>query len=180
MSRVRTGLTWGVVAAAIALLLLFGWSNRGRFAPRDAGTPAPAYRALSLAGDTVSLEDFRGRVVLLNVWATWCAPCVREMPALERLHRSLSGNGLSVVAVSVDAATPGLGVADVRGFVDELGLTFTVLLDPGGEIERLFRVGGLPMTFLIDREGRVLERIVGAKEWDDPEIAAGIRELLGS
>lgn len=178
MSRFRTALTGGFLAIAIALLLLFGWSNRGRFAPRDAGTAAPAYSATSLAGDTVSLEDYRGRVVLLNIWATWCAPCIREMPALERLHRTLSAEGLSVVAVSVDASTPGLGAADVRGFVDELGLTFTVLLDPGGEIERLFRVGGLPMTFLIDREGRVLERVVGAREWDDPEITAGLREIL--
>jgi peroxiredoxin len=178
MSRIRTGLTWGFIIAASAALLLFGWSNRAGFAPIDAGTAAPAYSAVSLAGDTVSLADLRGRVVLLNVWATWCAPCVREMPALERLHQALGEEGLSIVAVSVDASTPGLGAADVRGFVDDLGITFTVLLDPGGEIENRFQVGGLPMTFVIDRDGRIREKIVGARDWDEPGITTDIRKLL--
>jgi peroxiredoxin len=178
MGRLRTFLTWGLIAAAIGLLLVFGWTSRGEYSPLDAGSRAPEYAAVSLDGDTLSLEDLRGRVVLLNVWATWCTPCVREMPALERLHEQHDAEGLSVVAVSVDASTPGLGAADVRRFVDDLGVTFTILLDPGGEIENRFRVSGLPMTFLIDREGRIRQRIVGAREWNEPDITAQIRELL--
>lgn len=178
MGRLRTGLTWGLIAAAIALLLVFGWSSRGDYSPLDSGSEAPDYAAVSLAGDTVSLEDLRGRVVLLNVWATWCTPCIREMPALERLHQQHEAEGLSVVAVSVDASTPGLGATDVQRFVDDLGVSFTILLDPGGEIENRFRVSGLPMTFLIDREGRIRQKIVGAREWNEPDITAQIRELL--
>jgi peroxiredoxin len=180
MGRVRTGLTWGLIAVAIGGLIVFGWSRRGEYTPLDGGSEAPAYAAVSLAGDTVSLEGLRGRVVLLNVWATWCTPCIREMPALERLHRAHEAEGLSVVAVSVDASTPGLGAADVQRFVDDLGVSFTILLDPGGEIENKFRVSGLPMTYVIDREGRIRQRIVGAREWDEPEITAEIRKLLDS
>lgn len=178
MGRVRSGLTWGLIAAAIGLLLVFGWSSRGDHSPLDAGSEAPAYAAVSLTGDTVRLADLRGRVVLLNVWATWCTPCIREMPALERLHQAHEAEGLSIVAVSVDASTPGLGAADVERFVDDLGVTFTILLDPGGEIENRFRVSGLPMTYLIDRDGRIRLKIVGAREWDEPDIAAEIRNLL--
>jgi peroxiredoxin len=178
MVRVRTALTWSLIAAAIGLLLVFGWSSRGGYSPLDAGSEAPAYAAVSLAGDTVRLEDLRGRVVLLNVWATWCTPCIREMPALERLHQAHDEEGLSVVAVSVDASTPGLGAMDVQRFVEDLGVTFTILLDPGGEIENRFRVTGLPMTYIIDREGRIRQKIVGAREWDEPDITAQIRDLL--
>jgi peroxiredoxin len=178
MGRVRTGLTWGLITAAIGLLLVFGWSSRGDHSPLDAGSEAPPYAAVSLAGDSVSLADLRGRVVLLNVWATWCTPCIREMPALERLHRAHEAEGLSVVAVSVDASTPGLGAADVERFVNDLGVSFTILLDPGGEIENRFRVSGLPMTYLIDRDGRIRQKIVGAREWDEPDITAEIRKLL--
>lgn len=178
MGRVRTGLTWGLITAAIGLLLVFGWSSRGDHSPLDAGSEAPAYSAVTLAGDSVSLADLRGRVVLLNVWATWCTPCIREMPALERLHRAHEAEGLSIVAVSVDASTPGLGAADVERFVNDLGVSFTILLDPGGEIENRFRVSGLPMTYLIDRDGRIRQKIVGAREWDEPDITAEIRKLL--
>lgn len=178
MSRVRTALTWSLIAVAIGALLVFGWSSRGDFSPLDAGSEAPEYAAVSLDGDTVSLEQLRGRVVLLNVWATWCTPCIREMPALEQLHQAHEAEGLSVVAVSVDASTPGLGAADVRRFVDDLGVSFTILLDPGGEVENKFRVSGLPMSFIIDREGRIRQKIVGAREWNEPDITAQIRELL--
>lgn len=180
MGRFRTLLTWGLVAVASTLLLLFGWSSRGEYAPLDAGSRVPDYSAVTMTGDTVSLEDYRGRVVLLNVWATWCTPCVREMPALEQLHKAHEADGLSVVAVNVDASTPGLGMADVQRFIDDVGVTFTILLDPGGEIENRFRVSGLPMTFLIDREGRLRQKIVGAREWNEPDITAQIRELLDS
>lgn len=165
------------VAAAVAGVIALGWAQRRRFAPVTAGDRAPAYAAPSLAGDTVSLGALRGKVVLLNVWATWCAPCRWEMPALDRLHRALRDRGLEVVAVSVDAA-PGGPDGAVREMVEELGLSFTVLVDPAGEVRRRFGVSGLPTTFLIGRDGTVLERVLGPARWDRAPHADRVREAL--
>ncbi|MCI0437136.1 MAG: TlpA family protein disulfide reductase [Gemmatimonadetes bacterium] len=180
-SRVRAGIRVAAVIAA-AGLALFALRGQGGYGPVDTGARVPSYGAPSLDGDTVTLESLRGRVVLLNVWATWCKPCVREMPALQRLHEALDDEGLSVVAVSVDNAALMLGdtQGDVRAFIDQHGITFTVLLDPGSRIESTFRVTGLPMTFVIDREGVLRDRILGPREWDTPESLSGMRELLGN
>lgn len=159
------------------------WVNRGRFTPLDVGSIAPDYTALSLDGDTVPLASFEGDVVLLNIWATWCTPCVREMPALQRLHEMLDDQGLRIVAVSVDAPLGALGPfgqpgGDVREFVDRFDLTFTVLHDPAGSIQTRYQVQGLPTTFLIGRDGRIRRRVIGAAEWDMPVMADEIRRML--
>lgn len=168
--------------AVVAVLIASGvtlWALRDGFAPADTGSMAPEYAAVTLDGDSVRLSELRGQVVLLNVWATWCTPCVREMPALQRLHEALGPRGLAVVAVSVDAeSAPFGGDNDVRAFVEEFGLTFTVLRDASGRIENTFGVPGLPMTFVIDRDGRIQRKVLGAREWDDPELAADIESLL--
>jgi peroxiredoxin len=169
-----------MIVALVAGFFLFSWTQRGRFSPGDSGSVAPPYSAATLEGDTISLAGLEGKVVLLNIWATWCKPCVREMPALQRLHERLGPRGLEVVAVSVDTYVPAIraGGADIRGFADELGLTFTILHDPDGRIERLFRATGLPVTVVIDREGRIRERVFGAREWDEPQHASAIEKLL--
>jgi len=171
------------LAWLIAVLLavgLFGLGiAKGGFGPTAAGEPAPDYAAVSIEGDTVAIADLRGRVVLLNVWATWCLPCVTEMPALQRLHARLADSGLSVVAVSIDVAGFGRDpIAHVREFVEDYGLTFTVLHDASGTIDRQFAVHALPVTFIIDRDGRIIERVLGGREWDEPEHATRIEELL--
>lgn len=183
MSRTRHRIGTAVALAVVAGLLLWAWLHRDRFAPVEAGAAAPAFELAALDGGRVSLEDYRGRVVLLNFWATWCGPCRQEMPALERLHRMLEPEGLEVVGLNVDAA-PGeidalahLG-GDVAAFVREYGLTFDILRDPEGGVMRRYGVSGLPTTVLIDRQGRVVLETVGALEWDDPERVAMIREIL--
>ncbi len=166
----------GVALVAIVAAL---WTSRSRFVPLGVGSEAPSYGAATLDGDTVRLDELRGRVVVLNVWATWCAPCVAEMPALQRLHERLGDAGVSVVAVSVDAEGAGFGGdTDVAAFIEEFGLTFTVLRDASGRIEDVFGVAGLPTTFLIDRDGRIQRKVLGAREWDDPALAAEIESLL--
>jgi cytochrome c biogenesis protein CcmG/thiol:disulfide interchange protein DsbE len=139
------------------------------------GTEAPGFRLPSLAGGEVSLASQRGKVVVLNFWATWCPPCVAEMPSLERLHRALGPEGLAVVTVSADD-----DVAELRGFVKQHGLTLPVLMDPGGRVAGdEYHTTGYPETFLLDRQGRIVRHVVGPDEWDSPEMLAELRRLLG-
>lgn len=180
MTRARRRWVSRAVAVALgAALIVAGWANRSRFSPADAGTAAPTYRAATLDGDTLALADLRGRVVLLNVWATWCPPCVREMPALQRLYDRYHERGLEVVAVSVDTQLPGTsGTSRIAGFVNDLGLTFRILHDPTGTVERTFNVPALPVTIVITRDGHIHERVLGERAWDEPPYAAQIEKLL--
>ncbi|MGH7552840.1 MAG: peroxiredoxin family protein [Longimicrobiales bacterium] len=179
----RTRRTWllrGSAALLIGTFLVLGWISRGRFSPVDAGSAAPPYRAATLTGDTVMLSDYAGKVVLLNVWATWCKPCVQEMPALQRLYERLGSRGLEVVAVSVDATVPAIGggAGDIGQFVRELGLTFPILHDASGAVESTFHVMGLPVTIMITRDGRIHKKVLGARDWDNPRHASEIEKLL--
>ncbi len=179
--QTRDWLVRGTVVAALAVVVVLGWRSQ-RGGPIVAGSRAPEFRAESLAGDTISLASLRGHVVLLNAWATWCAPCREEMPALEKLYRELGPKGLRVVAVSEDAAPAGVEAAasrrDVASFARELGLTFPVLLDPSGRLQEGWGIIGLPTTYLIGRDGRVVRRLLGPKQWDAPPYSTELRSLL--
>jgi peroxiredoxin len=173
--HVRTVLTIAVVLTLSGLI----WFNRALFTPLDVGSRAPDYTVRTLNGEPVALSRFQGEVVLLNVWATWCAPCVKEMPALQRLHQALSADGLRIVAVSVDdVPLGGTDHAAINDFIQRFGLTFTVLHDPSGKIQRVYQTKGLPSTYLIDREGRIRGKVLGAAAWDEPHYADEIRRLL--
>jgi cytochrome c biogenesis protein CcmG, thiol:disulfide interchange protein DsbE len=184
---------WGFVGGVVlvlALLLGAGWLARDRFLPVEVGTRAPSFPATDLQGRPVRLEELRGQVVLLNIWATWCGPCRDEMPSMERLHRELGPKGLKIVAVSVDAA-PGAaapkaqsasqpGGGDVAEFARQLGLTFTIWHDPAGHIQRVYRTTGVPESFIIDRNGVIQKKVIGATEWDTGSHPELIRRLLES
>ncbi len=164
---------------AVGGFALFAWIGRTRYAPLDVGSRAPSYAAATLSGDSLRLEDLRGHVVLVNVWATWCPPCVQEMPALQRLFDRYRQQGLRVVAVNVDNAMSGLDpVQLVRAFVDQKRLTFDVVLDPENRIESVFQVPGLPMTFVLDERGRIRQKLLGGRNWDAEALQAEIRTLL--
>ncbi|MBI4540242.1 MAG: TlpA family protein disulfide reductase [Gemmatimonadetes bacterium] len=183
MGRNWQRLSFALATAALAGLFLAAWLNRERFLPVDVGSAAPAFQAFDLEGHPVRLSDFAGRVVLLNIWATWCLPCKTEMPSLQRLHEHMADKGFQVVAVSVDAR---LGDTDVGGrpggnigaFADSLALTFTVLHDPSGRIQDLYRTTGVPESFVIGRDGLIYKKVIGATEWDAPEYQALIERLL--
>ena len=179
-ARTRNWLLTGSVVGAFAVVLLLAWLHRGNV-PVQEGQRAPDFRAPSLRGDTVALSALRGRVVLVNAWATWCVPCRWEMPAIERLYQRLGPRGLVILAVSEDEigpASPGDPTGDVARFVTENGLSFTVLLDPRGQLQESFGIAGLPTTFLIDRQGRIVRRVLGPAHWDEPPYSAEIERLL--
>jgi cytochrome c biogenesis protein CcmG, thiol:disulfide interchange protein DsbE len=173
----------GGVVLLLALLVAAGWMVRDRFIPVEVGSRAPEVAAVDLQGRPVRLSDLRGQVVLLNVWATWCGPCREEMPSMERLYGHLRGEGLKMVAVSIDAergrldATGNAG-GDVAAFTRALGLTFDIWHQPGGEVQRAYRTTGVPESFLIGRDGRIVKKVIGATEWDDPTYLELVRRLL--
>ena len=163
------------LACASALAACGESGEDGALTQIGVGDPAPAYAAATLSGDSVSLESLRGDVVLLNIWATWCIPCRREMPALERLHAERAGEGLHVLGVSIDGAS-----ADVGGFAHDLGVGFTILHDPQSRVTHAFRTIGVPESFLISRQGLILKRWVGPFDPASPENATLIEEALAS
>lgn len=170
------------IAVGIIVAVLSGALTAGVLLQEDVsrvtvGADAPDFEAIDLAtGNAVSLAEYKGDVILLNLWATWCAPCRTEMPSMERLHEELGPLGLRIVAVSVDAVGP----EDVMAFVNELGLTFDILHDQSQAIERRYQTSGLPETFVINREGEIVHWEIGPVEWDAPPQIARLRRILSS
>ncbi len=164
-----------VIIGVLGTALVVGAALTPTLAPVAVGNDAPPFRALDIAtGDSVGLDSFAGDVVLLNVWATWCIPCEAEMPSMQRLYDELSPLGFQVGAVSVD----GSGPEHIKEWIDERGLTFRVLQDQSGNIERTYQTIGVPETFIIDRDGVIVKKVIGATEWDHPTHTALLRELL--
>jgi thiol-disulfide isomerase/thioredoxin len=151
-----------------------GQAPLGEFLPAARPWPAPAAVFTDADGKTLSLRDFADKLVLVNLWATWCAPCRREMPSLERLQTRL-GDKITVLAISEDRG----GSKAVAPFIAKFGLKVVkTYLDPESAVGHAFKVDGLPTSFLIDRQGRVLGRVEGEAEWDSPKMLAIIDPLL--
>ncbi len=147
------------------------------FQPLDQPRELPDVGFVDADGRAASLADFRGRVVLLNLWATWCVPCRREMPALERLQAKLGGAEFVVLPLSIDRG----GLPPVKRFYEELGLAaLGIFVDQSGAATGKLGTAGVPTTLLIDRDGREIGRLLGAAEWDSPEAIALIRRYLNS
>jgi peroxiredoxin len=144
----------------------------------EPGGRAPDAKVLNVAsGDTVGIRDYRGQVVLLNLWATWCAPCLEEMPSMERLYQELGPEGLKVVAVSIDQELNGEGV---RRWTEERGFTFTILQDRSGKIQQTYQTTGTPESFVLDKRGVIVKKVIGAIAWDHPAQKALFRRLLAA
>jgi len=129
---------------------------------------------MDLHGKAVSLSDYRGKVILLNFWATWCGPCRVEMPAMEALYRSMQSRGLEIIAVSVDQE----GTAVTRPFQENLGLSFPILHDQDYQVGLTYGARTLPMTFAIDRQGVIRQLVFGSRDWNSPEARRGIAQVL--
>jgi len=161
----------GTVLAAVAAALL-GCGSPERPA---IGAAAPAYSAPTLEGDTVSLDDLRGEVVLLNLWATWCVPCRTETPYLQSVFERYRDRGLRVVGVSQDV---GDARGDIHAFVEEYGVTYTILHDPRMRGLDIYRVNGMPGSFLIDREGVLRWLQYGPIREGDPAFLRALEDVL--
>ena len=169
----------------VVLLIVVAWMNQDRIPPVTTGTVAPDFEVEDLDGGLVRLSDHSGDVVLVNIWATWCLPCREEMPSMERLYQEIGEDGFEIMAVSIDAELGRFDLAgrpggDIQVFADSLGLTFPMLHDPSGGIERLFRTTGVPETFLIGRDGIIYKKVAGGTEWDAPQHKELIQRLLAA
>ncbi len=152
------GIVLAMVAGAVALV-----KNSPDTYGVAVGKEAPDFRVMDLAtGDSLSLhEHYKGQVTLVNIWATWCGPCKEEMPAMQQAYAELAPRGFKVAAVSIDEADP----ADVKAFAAELGITFDILQDRSGRIQQVYQTTGVPESFLLDKDGVIVKRIIGAHDW---------------
>jgi peroxiredoxin len=171
---------WMLVGGVLAGLGLALWvasvAFEAELQPVDVGSPAPDFRAHVLNSTEMrSLADYKGSVILLNVWGTFCEPCKVEMPAMERLYRRRGPEGLRMVAISIDQAVPDSGIA---AFVRELGLTFDILHDSAHAIVDQYRVTGWPETFIIDHRGIIRRKWIGEYNWDSAPTDSLIVRLL--
>jgi peroxiredoxin len=143
--------------------------------PVAAGKMAAGFTLQDLKGNAVSLESLRGKVVFLNVWATWCPPCREEMPSIEKLYDEFKGDkSLVILAVSQDTD----GRKAVAPFVEKNGYHFPVLLDPKNEVGDEYDVSGIPETFIIDREGRIVAHHVGPFDWASADFKEALQDLI--
>lgn len=168
-----------IVAAMAAGLLALTQVLGEELVPVALGKPAPAFTARTLDATPVvrTLDDYRGQVVLLNIWATWCGPCRVEMPSMQRLHDEFGAQGLKIVAVTIDEAGNEEGI---REFAKEYGLTFEILHDPAGDIQRAYQTNGVPETLVIGRDGTIRKKVVGAANWSSDANRALVRALIGT
>ena len=140
----------------------------------EVGKPAPDFTFPGLDGKMISLSDYSGKVVLVNIWATWCRPCIDEMPSMEKLYQEFNQDDFEILAVSIDA----LGTEVVEPFMQKYNLTFPALLDPEGTIKPIYQVTGVPESLIIDRRGVLAKKIIGAAHWDLPEVVGFFRNLI--
>jgi len=173
---------WGVVLGVVLLLgggLIAATRYLGdELFPVSVGSTAPDFRAATLDATprAKTLADYKGQVVLLNIWATWCAPCRVEMPGIQALHQAYAAKGLKIVAVSID--DPGMEER-IKDFAREYGLTFEILHNPSGDIQRAYQTTGVPETFVVGRDGVIRKKVIGAVDWSSRANRALVAELLG-
>jgi len=158
---------------AFACALVLDGAAAAELVP-SSGAQAPPLALRDLAGRDIRLADFRGRTVIVNFWATWCAPCVKEMPSLQRLRDRLAGDGLTVIAVNYQE-----NAARIQPFLDRMRLDLTVVRDHDGSVRDAWDVNVFPTTFVVNPNQRIALVAVGEIDWDDAQVEARIRELGG-
>ena len=166
-----------IVLTAIGILALaFGvvWMQSSKYEPLTVGKVAPGFELPDLEEHSVRLSDFRGKVVFLNFWATWCKPCREEMPSMQVLYKNFERDGFVVLAISIDRVTT---KKDIPPFVKSLNLTFPVLVDSWGQTDKRYKLMGVPETYIIDQQGVLREKVIGPRDWtvlDNLQVITGL------
>lgn len=167
-----------LIVAGISIIILLQTKdasfNLSGKPPLGKGVAAPNFTLPGLDGKMVSLADYRGKVILLNIWATWCPPCVEEMPSMEKLHQRLKGESFEILAVSIDAS----GAEAVRPFMEKHKLSFTSLTDSKGVMQKLYQATGVPESYIIDKDGMIAEKVIGPRDWAAPNVIRYFQNLI--
>jgi peroxiredoxin len=179
--RLKDGLLGLLIIVALTLLILRvqrpspenPQPKANQFKSQE-GYMAPRFSLRNLKGNMESLDDHLGKVIVVNFWATWCVPCVKEMPSFENLYRRYRSQGLTLLAVSLDKGDS----SKVQEFADKHKLSFPILLDTKGVAEKLYPSFSIPFTYVIDKQGRVVARVDGAKNWESSETFEAVEHLL--
>jgi len=175
MSAAKKWILGAIAVAAVGFFLFVLFAKEGsRNKIINVGDSAPEFRLSSLDGKEVSLSDLRGKVVLVHFWATWCPPCVEEMPMLDKLNREFAGKDFEILAVSVDQN----GAAAVQRFMEKNKLNLPVLLDPKSSIAGRYGTFKFPETYVLDRTGVVRYKVIGALDWTAADSMSAIRGLV--
>jgi len=169
---------WSLVLGVV-MTVVFGVALAMKIRPQvdliGAGSPLPDFQATNdRTGRPTTRADYAGKVILLNIWATWCDPCRLEMPSMEKLSTKLAGTDFRVVAISVDKDKPDV----VLKFAKDLGLNFDILQDPSGTVQKTLQTTGVPESFVVDRQGIIIKKVIGAEQWDAPVNETLVRRLL--
>jgi len=162
-------------ALVLAATFVIVWLQSAKYEPLVVGKVAPDFALTDLNEKPYRLSDFRGKVVFLNFWATWCAPCREEMPSMEVLNKNFEKDGLIILAVSIDRVTT---AKDIPPFAKGLNLTFPVLLDSWGKTDKPYKRMGVPETFIIDQQGIIREIVIGPKDWTRVDNLKTLTTLL--
>lgn len=175
----RQQLAVGALVIGIVAAVAYGGTHylRHELFPVQLGSEAPDFTAFTLDSTPKkkTLADYRGQVLMLNVWATWCLPCRVEMPSIEALHKDYGPKGLKIVAVSID--DPGTEAA-IRAFAKQYALTFEILHDSKGKISEAYDISGYPETFIVGKDGVIRKKLMSATDWNSPEARALVERLL--
>jgi cytochrome c biogenesis protein CcmG/thiol:disulfide interchange protein DsbE len=163
---------WGFIVVLGALLV---YIVAGTLEPRitNAGDTAPNFKVTAEDGKTVSRDSFGGKILVLNFWASWCPPCVTETPSLEQFAREFGPQGVVVLGISQDRRED-----RYRQFIEHFHITFETARDPGADIAASYGTFQIPETYLIDRNGKVIEKVISNQDWMDPEFLARVRKML--
>ena len=174
--RVQSKLVIVLVSIAI-LALVFGvvWMQSSKYEPLTVGKVAPDFTLPDLNEKDIRLSDFRGKVVFLNFWATWCKPCREEMPSMEILYKNFEKDGLVILAISIDRVTT---KKDIPPFVKALNLTFPILVDSWGQTDKRYKLMGVPETYIIDQQGILREKVIGPRDWTMLDNLQVVTQLL--
>ena|SRR6186997_881186 len=175
----RQQLAIGALVIGITAAVAFSATRylRHELFPVELGSKAPDFTAFTLDATPKqkTIADYRGNVLMINVWATWCLPCRIEMPSIEALHKDYAPKGLKIVAISID--DPGTD-STIRTFVKQYGLTFEILHDPKGKITEAYDITGYPETFIVGKDGVIRKKLMSATDWNSPEARALVDRLL--
>ena len=179
--RLKDGLLGLLIIVALTLLVLRvqrpspenPQPKTNQFKSQE-GYMAPRFSLRNLKGNMEGLDDYLGKVIVVNFWATWCVPCVKEMPSFESLYRRYRSQGLTLLAVSLDKGDS----TKVQEFADKYKLSFPILLDTEGVAEKLYPSFSIPFTYVVDKQGRVVARVDGAKNWESSETFEAVEHLL--